>query len=74
MLDKTTDNQLNVNNAPFDKIKEDYDRKMEELVGKYKEEQANHEKLKTDLVKLKQNYESQLNQKKGKMISCLRTN
>lgn len=42
---------------------------MEELISKYKEEQANHEKLKNDLVKLKQNYEDQLklkNDTKGK--------
>ena len=36
---------------------------MEELISKYKAEQANHEKLKSDLVTLKQTYENELKRK-----------
>lgn len=54
--------------SSIDKIKEDYDRKMEELISKYKEEQANHEKLKNDLVELKQTYEHEL-KRKNSLIS-----
>lgn len=47
---------------------------MEELINRYKEEQSNHEKLKVDLITLKQNYEDQLKQKNssinGKCNRC----
>lgn len=64
MLDKTGNQSQNAkDDESVEKIKEDYDRKMEELISKYKEEQANHERLKSDLLTLKQNYEVQLKQK-----------
>ena len=66
LLDKTNRGQFEANDdASVQKLKEDYDRKMDELVSKYEEEQANHERLKGDLVTLKQTYEDQLKQKNG---------
>ena len=66
LLDKTNRGQFKANDdASVQKLKEDYDRKMDELVSKYEEEQANHERLKGDLVTLKQTYEDQLKQKNG---------
>ncbi|RWS29990.1 osmotic avoidance abnormal protein 3-like protein [Leptotrombidium deliense] len=41
-------------------IKNEYDKKMEELVNKYKMEQESNAKLKDDMSKLKQTYEQQL--------------
>lgn len=70
-LDKTNGSQFKANDdASLQKLKEDYDRKMHELANKYQQEQANHERLKGDLVTLKQTYEDQLKQndvKNGKL-------
>ena len=63
LLDKTNGGQFKANDdESLQKLKQDYDRKMDDLVSKYQEEQANHERLKGDLVALKQTYEDQLKQ------------
>ena len=69
LLDKENGGQFKASDdASLQKLKEDYDRKMSELVSRYEEEQANHERLKDDLVQLKQTYEDQLKQKNGECI------
>lgn len=42
------------------RIKADYDKKMQELIEKYKEEQESNMKLKNDMSKLKETYEQQI--------------
>ena len=42
-----------VNNEDTEKIKAEYDEKMQELIAKFKEEQASNEKLKNEMTQLK---------------------
>lgn len=51
----------------IEKIKQEYDRRMQELVAKYKEEQESNAKLKDDMMKLKSNLDQQLSSYSNKV-------
>lgn len=47
-----------LNQETEQKMKEEYDQKMQELIAKFKEEQASNEKLKSEMTALKESYSS----------------
>ncbi|XP_025017743.1 osmotic avoidance abnormal protein 3-like isoform X1 [Tetranychus urticae] len=63
LLSTSTVSQISSNvidNDVLDKIKQEYDQKMQELVEKHKEEQARNAQLKNDMNKLKETMEQRL--------------